>query len=112
MVNGSIEHEETNRSCWEKLSVFIVVNNDIISEMVFSGHYSLKTARGIECTKLFLLWKEVNQAFLMKREAYIIETWETNKKKIDYMVYSLLCVRNAINKLNNNGIVDDFSDLE
>lgn len=88
------------------------ISDDKISDLAFSWNYSLKTAKWIDITKNFLIWSDIDKAFLLKRDDYIIESNESNKKKLDYMMYSLLCVRNAIHKFKNDGIIDDFSDLE
>lgn len=112
MENPSVSHFESNDLCWDDLTIYLKINNNIIENWSFTWDTAIITTA---CSSVFwesIIWMNITD-ILKCDYNYIIELIESevSDRRKKASVLWLLTTRNAIHKYLNDWIVDDFDDV-
>lgn len=113
MHNPSIWYRESNRVCSDVVEVFLRIEQDILQEFSFDGYMSITATACVAITGEILTGYTLNE-ILTLNEAFIhqhIGTDISPRRRYASLI-GLLAIKNAIHTYKNDGISEDFSDLE
>ena len=112
MEENTVSYFEENELCWDALTIFLKIENNIITNWSFTWDTAIITTA---CTSVFgesIIWMELSK-ILQLNYKYIVEIIEdeVSDRRKKASVLWLLTTRNAIHKYLEDWIEDDFDDL-
>ena len=112
MEENTVSYFEENELCWDALTIFLKIENNIITNWSFTWDTAIITTA---CTSVFgesIIWMELS-TILQLDYKYIVEIIEdeVSDRRKKASVLGLLTTRNAIHKYLEDWIEDDFDDL-
>ena len=112
MEENTVSYFEENELCWDALTIFLKIENNIITNWSFTWDTAIITTA---CTSVFgesIIWMELSK-ILQLNYKYIVEIIEdeVSDRRKKASVLGLLTTRNAIHKYLEDWIEDDFDDL-
>lgn len=112
MDDFTIEHKEENRTCWDTITVFLKIENDIIKDWSFIWDTSIITTRVSSIFWESIIWKNINEVLTYDYE-YIksLLDEEISKKREKRAIIWLLATKNSIHKFLEDSKEEDFYDL-
>ena len=111
MENPTLRYREVNRVCSDVVEVFLRIENDILTEFSFDGYMSITATACVAITGELLL--EHNE-ILTLNEKFVHENIGNDispRRRLASLI-GLLAIKNAIHIYKNDGIREDFSDIE
>ncbi len=110
--NPTIAHTETNRLCWDVVTVYLVLHERKIQKWSFSGDVSMIT---LACAGLFgdiVQWVEIDDVLGWNQKTVIDQTGiEVSPRRKRAQILPLLATRNALHTYLQDNQKDDFSDI-
>ena len=113
MENPSVRYKEINRVCSDVVEVFLRIENNILTEFSFDGYMSVTATACVAITGELLSEKPLSD-ILQLNEKFIHENIGTDispRRKYASLI-GLLAIKNAIHEYLDDGISEDFSDIE
>jgi len=111
MDNCTVSFHEWNFICWDDISVYLLIENDIVRKYSFDGNCSNITIAAASFLSEFIIWENINNV-LNRNYVFFIEKWfDVSKKRRRAMVIWLMAVRNAIHEYLKDWKRDNFDDL-
>ena len=113
MENPTLRYREVNRVCSDVLEVFLRIENDILTEFSFDGYMSITATACVAITGELLLEHNIDE-ILTLNEKFIHENIGNDispRRRLASLI-GLLAIKNAIHIYKNDGIREDFSDIE
>jgi len=112
MENSTISYAQDNDSCWDSLTIYLKINNNIIENWSFIWDTTIITTA---CSWVFwesIIWKNLEDVLVCDYK-YIIELiWEEiSDRRKKASVFGILTTRNAIHRYLNDWKKDDFDDI-
>jgi len=110
--NADVSFWEENRTCWDDLKVYIIIENDIIKKWSFEWDTAIITTA---CASIFgesIIWLKTAEIFEFGY-SYIEELIEapvSDRRKMA-SVLGLLTTRNALHLYLKDGKKDTFDDV-
>lgn len=113
MENPTIQYRETNRVCSDVVEIFLRIENDIITEFSFDGYMSITATACVAITGELLTEKSISEIFPLN-EDFIREHIgsDISPRRRHASLIGLLAIKNALHTYKNDGIIEDFSDIE
>lgn len=112
ILDATIVHTESNRICWDIITVYLCIQNNKIQKWSFSGEVSMIT---VACSGLFwdmVQWCDINTVMNWNQKTVIDETGiVVSPRRKRAQILALLATRNAIHAYLQDGKKDDFSDI-
>lgn len=113
MENPTLRYREVNRVCSDVVEVFLRIENDILTEFSFDGYMSITATACVAITGELLLEHNIDE-ILTLNEKFIHENIGNDispRRRLASLI-GLLAIKNAIHIYKNDGIREDFSDIE
>lgn len=113
MENPTLRYREVNRVCSDVVEVFLRIENDILTEFSFDGYMSITATACVAITGELLLEHNINE-ILTLNEKFVHENIGNDispRRRLASLI-GLLAIKNAIHIYKNDGIREDFSDIE
>lgn len=113
MENPTIRYREVNRVCSDVVEVFLRIENDKIVEFSFDGYMSITATACVAITGELLTEKAISEIFSLN-EDFIRENIgsDISPRRRHASLIGLLAIKNALHTYKNDGIIEDFSDIE
>ena len=110
--NADVTFWEENRTCWDDLSVYIKIENNIIVQWSFQGDTAIITTA---CASVFgesIIWLEASEVFNFGY-LYIQELvgMPISERRRNASILWLLTTRNALHEYLQDGKHDVFDDI-
>ncbi len=110
--NFNVEFFEENRTCWDDLTIYLKIENNIVKNWSFDWDTAIITTA---CASIFwesIVWKSLEEVLTFDSN-YIEElVWmPISKRRKDASVLWLLTTKNAIHKYLNDWKKEIFTDL-
>lgn len=113
MENPTISHKENNRVCADVVEVFLKIENDIIIDFSFDGYLSIIATACVAITGELLTGKNMSSILWLNEDFIKTNIWnDISPRRRHASLIWLLAIKNAIHIYKNDGIVEDFSDIE
>lgn len=113
MKNPTLRYREVNRVCSDVVEVFLRIENDILTEFSFDGYMSITATACVAITGELLLEHNIDE-ILTLNEKFVHENIGNDispRRRLASLI-GLLAIKNAIHIYKNDGIREDFSDIE
>lgn len=112
MSDFTISYKEENRTCWDTVTVYLKIENDIITDWSFQWETSIITTRVSSIFWESIIWMNINEILTYDYE-YIKSLLDEpiSKKREKRAVIWLLATRNAIHEYLKDWEENDFYDL-
>ena len=113
MENPTLRYREVNRVCSDVVEVFLRIENDILTEFSFDGYRSITATACVAITGELLLEHNIDE-ILTLNEKFVHENIGNDispRRRLASLI-GLLAIKNAIHIYKNDGIREDFSDIE
>ena len=113
MENPTLRYREVNRVCSDVVEVFLRIENDILTEFSFDGYMSITATACVAITGELLLEHNIDK-ILTLNEKFVHENIGNDispRRRLASLI-GLLAIKNAIHIYKNDGIREDFSDIE
>ena len=113
MAHPTLRYREVNRVCSDVVEVFLRIENDILTEFSFDGYMSITATACVAITGELLLEHNIDE-ILTLNEKFIHENIGNDispRRRLASLI-GLLAIKNAIHIYKNDGIREDFSDIE
>ena len=113
MENPTLRYREVNRVCSDVVEVFLRIENDILTEFSFDGYMSITATACVAITGELLLEHNIDE-ILTLNEKFVHENIGNDispRRRLASLI-GLLAIKNAIHIYKNDGIQEDFSDIE
>jgi len=112
MDDFTVEHKEENRTCWDTITVFLKIEDDIIKNWSFTWDTSIITTRVSSIFWESIIGKNYKEVLTYDYD-YIksLLDEEISKKREKRAIIWLLATKNAIHKYLKDSIEEDFYDL-
>lgn len=113
MENPTLRYREVNRVCSDVVEVFLRIENDILTEFSFDGYMSITATACVAITGELLLEHNIDE-ILTLNENFVHENIGNDispRRRLASLI-GLLAIKNAIHIYKNDGIREDFSDIE
>ena len=112
MENPTISYFEENDLCWDALTIFLKIKDNVIENWSFIWDTAIITTA---CSGIFwesIIWMELEDILELDYN-YIVELIEdeVSDRRKKASVLGLLTTRNAVHKYLEDWIVDDFDDI-
>jgi len=112
LEDADVSFWEENRTCWDDLKVYIIIENDIIKKWSFEGDTAIITTA---CASIFgesIIWLKTSEIFKFGY-SYIEELIEApiSDRRKQASVLWLLTTRNALHTYLWDGQKDTFDDV-
>ena len=113
MENPTLRYREVNRVCSDVVEVFLRIENDILTEFSFDGYMSITATACVAITGELLLEHNIDE-ILTLNEKFVHENIgnDISPRRSLASLIGLLAIKNAIHIYKNDGIREDFSDIE
>lgn len=113
MENPTLRYREVNRVCSDVVEVFLRIENNVLTEFSFDGYMSVTATACVAITGELLCEKKIDDILLLD-ENFIFENIGTDisPRRRYASLIGLLAIKNAIHIYKNDGIQEDFSDIE
>ena len=113
MENPTLRYREVNRVCSDVVEVFLRIENDILTEFSFDGYMSITATACVAITGELLLEHNIDE-ILTLNEKCVNENigHDISPRRHLASLIGLLAIKNAIHIYKNDGIREDFSDIE
>ena len=112
MDNPTIEHYEDNDTCWDSLTIYLKIQNNIIENWSWSWDTAIITTALASLLGEIILWEKLETVLIWDYNFMEEQLWEpVSDRRKKASVLALLTTRNAIHKYLSDGIEDDFDDL-
>lgn len=112
MENPTVTFYEENDMCWDFLTIYLKINDDVVEDWSFTWDTAIITTA---CGWIFwesIIWKKLNEVLEMDYNTIVELVWdEISERRKKAAVLGLLTTRNTIHKYLNDWIVDDFDDV-
>ena len=113
MENPTLRYREVNRVCSDVVEVFLRIENDILTEFSFDGYMSITATACVAITGELLLEHNIDEIRTLN-EKFVHENIGNDispRRRLASLI-GLLAIKNAIHIYKNDGIREDFSDIE
>lgn len=113
MENPTIRYREVNRVCSDVVEVFLRIEDNILTEFSFDGYMSVTATACVAITGELLCEKNITEILTLD-EKFIHENIGTDispRRRLASLI-GLLATKNAIHEFLNDGIIEDFSDIQ
>ena len=113
MENPTLRYREVNRVCSVVVEVFLRIENGILTEFSFDGYMSITATACVAITGELLLEHNIDE-ILTLNEKFVHENIGNDispRRRLASLI-GLLAIKNAIHIYKNDGIREDFSDIE
>lgn len=113
MENPTLHYREVNRVCSDVVEIYVKIEDNILEKFSFDGYMSITATACVAITGELLEGKNLDE-ILSLDESFIHENIGTDispRRRYASMI-GLLAIKNAIHIYKNDGIVEDFSDIE
>jgi nitrogen fixation NifU-like protein len=112
LEDADVSFWEENRTCWDDLKVYIIIENNIIKKWSFEGETAIITTA---CASVFgesIIWMKTDGIFELGY-SYIEELvgMPISSRRRQASVLWLLTTRNALHKHLSDGKHDVFDDI-
>ena len=118
MKDFDVSYHEWNFICWDDITVYLKIKDDIIQEFSFSGNPGQVTTASCSLLAEMIEWKTIDEVMTRWYETFVDQWLEVLPRRRRAVVIGLLWVRNAIHewrqdkKLDSNEIlVEEFEDI-
>ena len=118
MKDFDVSYHEWNFICWDDITVYLKIKDDIIQEFSFSGNPGQVTTASCSLLAEMIEWKTIDEVMTRWYETFVKQGLEVLPRRRRAVVIGLLWVRNAIHerrkdkKPNSNEIlVEEFEDI-
>ena len=113
MENPTLRYREVNRVCSDVVEVFLRIENDILTAFSFDGYMSITATACVAITGELLLEHNIDE-ILTLNEKFVHENIgnDISPRRHLASLIGLLAIKNAIHIYKNDGIREDFSDIE
>jgi len=107
-----IEYHEENRTCWDELTIYLKIKDNIVKHWSFEWDISVITTA---CASIFwesIIWKEITQVLTLKYDYIEDLIWMpiSHRRKAASVLW-ILTTRNAIHLYLKDWIKNNLEDL-
>ncbi len=112
MKDFSVSHFEENELCWDSLTIFLKIENDIVKDWSFTGDTAIITTACASLLWETIIWTNLKECLNWDYN-YIEEIlWEkVSERRKKASVLALLTTRNAVHKYLKDWKIDEFENL-
>lgn len=113
MESPTLRYREVNRVCSDVVEVFLRIENNILTEFSFDGYMSVTATACVAITGELVTDKSLDE-ILTLNESFIHENIgnDISPRRRYASLMGLLAIHNAIHQYREDGIVEDFTDIE
>ena len=116
MDDCTVSFHEWNFICWDDITVYLKINNNIISDFSFSWNPGQVSTASCSLLAEMIQWKTIDEVMTWWYDTFVDQWLEVLPRRRRAVVIWLLWVRNAIHqwrqdKKNWEIIIEEFEDL-
>ena len=118
MENYTVSHHEWNFICWDDITVYLKIKDDIIENFSFSWNPWQVTTASCSLLCEMIKWKSIDEVMTRWYDTFVNEWLTVLPRRRRAVVIGLLWVRNAIhsrrkdkNPDNDEILVEEFEDI-
>jgi len=112
MEEATIEHYEDNETCWDSLTVYLKVKDNVIENWSWFWDTAIITTALASLLGEIIIWEKLETVLKWDYGFMEEQLWESvTERRKKASVLALLTTRNAIHKYLWDEIKDDFDDL-
>ena len=112
MDDATIEHYEDNDTCWDSLTIYLKIKDNIIENWSFTGDTAIITTALASLLGELSIGEKLENILKWDYEFIEEALWDKiSDRRKKAAVLALLTTRNAIHKYFWDWIEDDFEDL-
>ena len=112
MEDPTVEHYEDNDTCWDSLTVYLKIKDNIIEDWSWFWDTAIITTALASLLGEIIIWEKLE--IVLKWDYNFIENQlgeKVSDRRKKASVLALLTTRNAIHKHLKDDVEDDFDDL-
>lgn len=111
MEDSSISYKEESRTCWDHLTIYLKIEDNIITNYSFAWETSIVTTASASIFWESIIGKNIEEILDYNFEYMLDLIWEVSPRRKQVANLALLATRNAIHIYLKDWKVDDFSDV-
>lgn len=113
MEDPTIRYREVNRVCSDVVEVFLLIEDDSVTEFSFDGYMSATATACVAVTGELIEGKHIDEILLLD-ETFIRENIgsDISPRRRYASLIGLLAIKNAIHLYKHDELREDFSDIE
>lgn len=111
MQNYTIKQHEGNFICWDDITVYLRIENEIVLEYSFDGNCSTITLAAASLLSEIIVWTSIYEILSRDYNKMLSLWFEVSPRRKRAAVIALLASRNAIHAYLGDGKEDVFDDL-
>ena len=118
MKNFTISHHEWNFICWDDITVYLKIKDNIIEEFSFSWNPWQVTMASCSLLAEMIPWKTIDEIMEWNYDTFVDQWLDVLPRRRRAVVIWLLWVRNAIHEFrwdkksgSDEILVDEFEDI-
>jgi len=109
--NATISRHEGNSLCGDDLTVYLVIENDTITDRSYDGMPSMVTQAAASFFSELIIGKTLDEVLQMNEQTMIDQEFIVSPRRRRASVIAILATRNAIHDYRKDGIEEKFEDL-
>lgn len=111
MKDFTVKQHEGNFICWDDITIYLKIENNIILEYSFDGNCSTITTAASSFLSEFIIWKSLDEVLSWNYQTMLDKWFEVSNRRRRAAVIAILGVRNAIHKYLSDWKEDSFDDI-
>jgi len=111
MKNYTIKQHEGNFICWDDITIYIVIQNEKITDYSFDGNCSNITTAAASFLSEIIINKPIKDVIHRNYQTMIDNGFEVSPRRKRAAVIAILAIRNAIHQYLKDGQEDTFDTL-
>lgn len=118
MKDFTVSHHEWNFICWDDITVYLKISDNLIKEFSFSWNPWQVTLASCSLLAEMIQWKTVNEVMSWWYDSFVDRWLDVLPRRRRAVVIWLLWVRNAIHERRNDKksgsdevLVEEFEDI-
>lgn len=111
MDNYTVKRHEGNFICWDDITVYLRIEDNIVREYSFDGNCSTITLAAASLLSEVIIWTSLQEILSWEYTKMLSLGFEVSPRRKRAAVIALLASRNAIHAYLNDGKEDVFDDV-
>ena len=107
----TIKQQEGNFICWDDIVVYLVIDNNKITNYSFDGNCSNITTAAASFLSEFIINKEIHEILTRNYKTMTNQWFEVSPRRKRAAVIAILAVKNAIHKYLKDDKDETFDDI-
>lgn len=111
MDNYTVKRHEGNFICWDDVTVYLLIENDVVEKYSFDWNASTITVAAASLLSEIIIWAPLSDILTWNYDKMVSLWFFVSPRRKRAAVIALLASRNAIHDYFGDGIEDSFDDV-